>query len=229
MTTAAIITTRNEAATIGALVRALLPRYQVIVIDDASEDDTYNVALNAGAEEWWPHPIRMGIGPSLMEGWRWALVRGANSVVQLDAGGSHDPAEAGALLERLTLEPVHHRRFSTDFDMVIGSRFLPGSRYIGNRKRAFMSRLAAHMCNNRQVNPRFTDWTSGYRAFNRKALTALLEASYTTTMHSWQIEVLREAIRMDLRIGEVPITYRAGRSSFNRAIARDAVGVWRTL
>jgi len=220
MTTVAIITTRNEESTIGPLVLALKPRYDVLVIDDASEDDTYRVALNAGAAEWWPHPIRMGIGPSLMEGWLWALKRGAESVVQLDAGGSHDPGEAPRLVSALQ-----------DFDMVIGSRFLPGSRYIGNRKRAALSRLAAAMCNNRQVKPRFTDWTSGYRAFTKDAIGVLLPwgFEYTTTMHSWQIEVLREAIRRKLTIGEVPITYRAGRSSFNRAIARDAVGVWRTL
>jgi dolichol-phosphate mannosyltransferase len=214
---AAIITTRNEESTIGPLVLALKPCYDVLVIDDASEDDTSYVALGAGASVK-EHLLRTGIGPSLVEGWRWALRRGAESIVQLDAGGSHDPGEAGRLVSALQ-----------DFDMVIGSRFLPGSRYIGNRKRASLSRLAAGMCNNRQVKPRFTDWTSGYRAFRADALEALIAAQYATTMHSWQIEVLREAIRRGLRIGEAPITYHAGRSSFNRAIARDAVGVWRTL
>ena len=129
MTTAAIITTRNEEDTIGPLVTALKSHYDVLVIDDASEDDTYNVALNAGAMAR-PHLLRTGIGPSLMEGWRWALGRGADSIVQLDAGGSHDPAEAGRLVSALQ-----------DFDMVIGSRFLPGSGYIGNVKRAALTPL----------------------------------------------------------------------------------------
>ena len=219
MTTTAIITTRNEESTIGPLVLALRARYDVLVIDDASEDDTVYAARNAGATVK-AHTLRTGIGPSLMEGWRWALVRGAESIVQLDAGGSHDPTEAGRLVSALQ-----------DFDMVIGSRFLPGSIYQGNRKRAAMSKLAAHMCNNRIVKPRFTDWTSGYRAFTKDAIGVLLPwgYEYKTTMHSWQIEVLREAIRRGLRIGEVPITYTAGRSSFNRQVARDAFHVWRTL
>jgi hypothetical protein len=52
---------------------------------------------------------------------------------------------------------------------------------------------------------------------------------YRTTMHSWQIETLRKAIDLNLHIVEVPITYRAGRSSFNRRIAKDALKVWATI
>jgi dolichol-phosphate mannosyltransferase len=159
-----------------------------------------------------------------MEGWRMALDSGAAIVVQIDAGGSHDPVDAGKLMAY-----IGNPKFG-DGDMVIGSRFCPGARYIGNRKRALLSRLAAHMCNVRQVQPRFTDWTSGYRAFNRHALEHLLDFGiYRTTMHSWQIETLRNAIDLDLHIVEVPITYHAGRSSFNRRIAKDALRVWATI
>jgi hypothetical protein len=57
----------------------------------------------------------------------------------------------------------------------------------------------------------------------------LLDVDYHTTMHSWQIEVLAAAARAGLRVSEVPIVYRAGRSSFNRRVAGDAFGVWRRL
>lgn len=215
---AAVVTTRNEEATIGPLVQALAQHgYSVVVIDDASEDNTVHNANHAGAAVI-AHTLRIGIGPSLMEGWRWALECGANAILQIDAGGSHDPAEAPRLLDGLG-----------HADMVIGSRFCEGATYTGNRKRAAMSRLAAHMCNNRQIKPRFSDWTSGYRAFSRDAVAWLLEHPQSTAMHSWQIEVLRDALRLHLRVVEVPITYRAGRSSFNRRIAHDAFRVWLTI
>ena len=215
----AVTTTLNEQGNIAALVTALRGCVdRVIVVDDASDDNTAHNAHHAGAIVM-AHTLRTGIGPSLMEGWRLALDSGASVVVQIDAGGSHFTADVPWLLAGLH-----------SADMVIGSRFCPGARYMGNHKRALLSRLAAHMCNVRQVKPRFTDWTSGYRAFNRHALEHLLDFGiYRTTMHSWQIETLRNAVNLNLRVAEVPIIYLAGRSSFNRRIAKDAFGVWATI
>jgi hypothetical protein len=45
-------------------------------------------------------------------------------------------------------------------------------------------------------------------------------------MHGWQIEVLAHAGHLGLEIAEVPISYRAGRSAFNRKIANEAFLVW---
>ena len=230
MTTVAVTTTLNEQDTIGPLVAALRSHVdRVIVVDDASDDNTAHNAHHAGAVVV-THALRTGIGPSLMEGWRMALDCGATAVVQIDAGGSHFTADVPRMISKLALWYTPNNTAGMDADMVIGSRFCPGAQYIGNRKRALLSRLAAHMCNNRQVNPRFTDWTSGYRAFNSHALKHLIEFGiYRTTMHSWQIETLRNAIDLNLHIVEVPITYHAGRSSFNRRIAKDALKVWATI
>lgn len=219
MTIAAVVTTLNEQHSIASLVAALRRHVDsVIVVDDASSDNTVHNARQMGALVI-EHASRTGIGPSLMEGWRSALGNGANTVIQIDAGGSHDPDAVHLLLAALS-----------NADMVIGSRFCDGAMYIGNPRRRFLSKLAAHMCNNRQGLPRFSDWTSGYRAFTRTAIDVLLDdGEYRATMHGWQIEVLRKAIRHKLTVVEVPITYRAGRSSFNRQIAREAFQVWATI
>lgn len=212
--TAAVITTRNEAESITALVEALREQgMTVVVVDDASTDETAILARKAGAivhvnEE------RIGIGPSLERGWQLALRTGAERIVQLDAGGSHDPAQARQLLEALDTA-----------DMVVGSRFLPGSQYPGRTWRARLSQLAALACNVISLRS-LSDWTSGYRAFRRQALEQLLSYRYSARMHGWQIEVLMTAILSGLCITEVPITYLPGRSSFNAAVAREAIGVW---
>jgi dolichol-phosphate mannosyltransferase len=221
----AVVTTLNEQDSIAPLVAALRCHVdRVVVVDDASDDNTVHNAHHAGAVVM-AHTLRIGIGPSLMEGWRLALDSGAALVVQIDAGGSHDPADAGRLMSLLG-----DAKFG-DADMAIGSRFCPGAQYIGNPKRRILSKLAAHMCNVRQVKPQFSDWTSGYRAFTRDAVGVLLPwgNEYKATMHGWQIEVLREAVRRKLTVAEVPITYRAGRSSFNRHIAKEAFRVWATI
>jgi len=144
------------------------------------------------------------------------MIRGADSIIQLDAGGSHDPAQALSLLRRLI-----------GVDMVIGSRFMPGAHYTGNPKRKAMSQLASLMCNIK-TGRCITDWTSGYRAFRREAIEVLLH-DYQAKMHGWQIEVLGNALRVGLRVAEVPITYTAGQSSFNKGVAWEAFQAWRRL
>jgi hypothetical protein len=91
-----------------------------------------------------------------------------------------------------------------------------------------LSRIASAMCN-RKTGLGFTDWTSGYRTYTKEALSILLDQAYDAEMHGWQIEVLYHAWKSGLSISEVPITYRAGRSSFNLGVALEAFRVWRNL
>lgn len=212
----AVITTRNEEDTIAPLVRSLRARgLRAVVVDEYSEDDTVRRALTAGATIVMPPEGVRGIGPSLLEGWKKALAMGATRIVQVDAGGSHDPADVAGLLEAAETAEV-----------VIGSRFCPGARHTGNRKRALFSRLAALACNLAQPGARHSDWTSGYRVFSADAARRLLAQRYTARQHGWQIQVLAHAGALGLRIAEVPIRYRAGRSSFNRRVAWEAFMVW---
>lgn len=220
----AVVTTLNEGDSIGALVEALrAQRFEVLVIDDSSEDDTQAAGYNAGAEVVVTGTIRrLGIAQCLMRAWRWALRQGATCVVQVDAGGSHKPQDARLLADALLV---------TGADLVIGSRFRPGASYdnaAGRRWRPAASRAAATACNV-AVGTHYTDWTSGLRAFSPAALTALLEYEYLSRMHGWQIEVLGRAHSLGLKIIEQPIEYRAGRSSFNGSVANEAVNAWLQL
>lgn len=221
MSTAAVITTLNEAATIGPLVERLLALkcWPVIVIDDGSTDGTPMQARTAGAMVAC-NPSREGIGPSLHRAWRLALFCGAERMVQLDAGGSHDAADVPRLLAAL----------DAGADMVIGSRFRRGSRYLGGPwHRPILSRLAAWACNLAQPGAQHTDWTSGYRAFTAAALRTLYAQPTHARMHGWQLEVLAHAGAAGLRIAEVPITYRAGRSSFGLKVAGEALLAWSSI
>lgn len=217
MDTVAVVTTLNEAESISGLVLGLREQgLRVCVVDDASEDDTVYLARQAGAHVI-AHMLRRGIGPSLVEGWRWALAQGATAVVQLDAGYSHSPYEAPWMLGRLA-----------DADVVVGSRFRDGAVYHGSLRRQWLSRAAALGCNLRYCHALngISDWTSGYRAFSASALRKLARLNYTATMHGWQIEVLLACRWLGLTVTEAPITYHGGRSSFNRRVAKEAFGVW---
>lgn len=217
----AVITTLNEGDTIGALVETLRSQaFEVIVIDDASEDDTQAAAFNAGADVVVTGVMgRRGIAHCLMRAWRRALRLGAKRIVQLDAGDSHDPMQARLLVDTLVVG---------DADMVIGSRFRPGASYDnsqGRWSRPYMSRACAAACN-WATGAHYTDWTSGYRAFTAQAAHDLLEYDYLSKMHGWQIEVLARANAAGMRIVEQPISYVAGRTSFNLAVANEAINAY---
>lgn len=232
MSTIAVVTTLNEEASIARLIADLAHHCKtVIVVDDASTDQTVMRARAAHAIVL-EHTERVGIGPSLMQGWREALRLGSGSlplpdrraltgsqrasalrVVQIDAGGSHNPHDLYHML-------------NVDADLVIGSRFVRHAEYTGNPKRALMSRLAAAMCNLAQSGAHWSDWTSGYRVFSGRAIERLLCKTYHARMHGIQIEVLAHAGALGLSIVEEPIRYHAGRSSFNARVAWEAFSVW---
>jgi len=209
----AVITTYNEAESIGALLDTLTWGVDgVHLVDGGSTDETASIAEQHGA-----NVVAMGtrtpIAQCLRIGWKTALDAGADRIVQIDAGGSHRTYDLSTLL-------------LSSADVVIGSRFVTGSRYIGNPRRRFMSWLAGIACNVAVPGGCWNDWTSGYRVFSREAAEYLVKQDYTAQMHGFQIEVLAHAARAGFRIEERPITYIAGRSSFNRKVAREAIGVW---
>lgn len=210
--TGVCITTRNEHETIYDLVRTLgMMGFEVFVADDVSTDGTALMAEKAGAHVT-RETRRQGIGPCMRFAWLLALAHGCERIVQMDAGGSHDPADI-------------HRLLTTQADVVIGSRFCKGARYTGRPWRAVLSRLAALACNFAQPHSGWSDWTSGYRVFTAKAARMLIR-SYSAKMHGWQMEVLAVAGELGLNIAEAPISYKAGRSAFNRKIAMEAFETW---
>lgn len=198
------------------LVRALKRQsLMVYVVDDNSTDNTLAAAFSVSARCYSMPPPRAGIGPSLRLGVSKALEAGAKSILIIDAGGSHDPEEAHRLLDGLH-----------DYDVVVGSRFRAGAAYVrsGFRTRPLLSRLMTRFLNFGVGRAVTSDWTSGYRAYRRDAMSAVNNSDfYRCMMHGYQIEALGLAVANRLRVGEVPITYRAGQSSFNTAIGIEAM------
>lgn len=212
--TAALVTTFNEADTIGPLVAGLLETVDsVLVVDDPrSTDNTEQVAAAFGASTLVDIEAH-GIGPCLLAGLRY--LRG-QQVVIIDAGGSHSPSSIPAMLNL------------NAWDVVIGSRFVAGGLHIGNPTRARLSRLYSRACS-RRTGRDIKDWTSGFRVYSPKAINAILARPPAARMHGFQPQALATCLRHKCSVGEVPITYRAGRSSMNRHVAAEAIGVLRGL
>ena len=99
-TTYIVIPAHEEERSVGAVVAGLyeLPHVRVIVVDDASRDNTAVEARRAGAEVI-SLCTRLGAWRATQAGMRRALFLGAKRVATVDADGQHTPKSVGILLE----------------------------------------------------------------------------------------------------------------------------------
>jgi glycosyltransferase involved in cell wall biosynthesis len=154
-----VIPAFNEGPRVGAIIRAIrahLPDAEIIVVDDASADDTAAQAAAAGARVI-ARPYNVGNGAGVKTGVRAAI---GDVVVVMDADGQHDPHDLPRLLS-----------YVGPYDMVVATRVDRESqentvRWLGNGAvNAFGSYL---------VGAPMLDLTSGYRAFKRDVLLEFL-------------------------------------------------------
>jgi glycosyltransferase involved in cell wall biosynthesis len=95
----AILPARNEAATVGGVVRGVLAALgcDVVVINDASSDETAQEAKSAGAKVL-NLPVRLGAWGAAQAGLRYAVRNDYGVAITLDADGQHHPQRLPALL-----------------------------------------------------------------------------------------------------------------------------------
>ncbi|HEY9377577.1 MAG TPA: glycosyltransferase, partial [Jiangellaceae bacterium] len=121
-----VIPTFNEAATIRKAVegvRSVVPAAEVLVVDDSSPDGTGEIADGLAELDPNVHVLhrshKAGLGIAYVAGFRWGLEREFDTLVEMDADGSHQPEELPRLLAALP-----------DADLVLGSRYVPGGRVV---------------------------------------------------------------------------------------------------
>ena len=193
----AVVPAFNEAGAIRRVVeeiRAVDPGIDVVVVDDASTDDTAAIAEACGAVVL-RLPFNVGIGGAVQTGLRWAREEGYDLAVRLDGDGQHDAREIPRILE-----PVR----SGTADLVVGSRFVEGGSYrppfarrVGIR---VFARLVSLLC-----GQRVTDTTSGFIALDRRGIE-LFAAVYP---HDYpEVEATLVALRSGLRLGQVQVEMR---------------------
>ncbi|GAB4239077.1 MAG: glycosyltransferase family 2 protein [Deltaproteobacteria bacterium] len=156
-----VIPAYREERSIGGLVRSLRERYpyDVLVVNDGSEDATSESARKAGAIVL-DLPCNLGIGGAVQTGFLYARDKGYDAVVRVDGDGQHEIGDIPKVLE-----PVLDGRS----DAAIGSRFLGGTGYRGSIPRIFGIQHFRGLVN-LFTGYRVTDPTSGFFAINRKLI-----------------------------------------------------------
>jgi glycosyltransferase involved in cell wall biosynthesis len=196
--TVAIVPAHNEAGAIRRVVdeiRAFDPSIDVVVVDDASTDETAFIAEGCGATVL-RLLFNVGIGGAVQTGFRFALQEGYETAARLDGDGQHDASELGKLLEPIV---------RGDADLVIGSRFVdPGGSYRPPLARRIGIRLFARLVSI-LGGQRVTDTTSGFLALDRVGIE-LFAAEYP---HDYpEVEATLIAVRSGLRLSQVQVEMR---------------------
>lgn len=203
--TLVIVPTYNERDNLESLVtRALaaLPDSEVLVVDDASPDGTGALADALAARTERVHvlhrPYKEGLGPAYQAGFRWALDRGYDEVIEMDCDFSHDPAD----LPRL----VAASRGGAD--LVVGSRYIPGARIEGWPWYRHLLSAGANLYARALLGRGVQDWTSGFKCFRRAALRAVLDAGAPANGYVFQVQGTYRVRRRGYSVIELPIVFR---------------------
>ena len=202
--------------------RPALPEADILVIDDNSPDGTADIAERVAGElgqiSVLRRPSKRGLGSAYRAGFSIGIDRGYDTLVQIDADLSHDPAVLPDLLAAL----------DTGADLVIGSRYVPGgsiphwpphrrglSKY-GNLYTGFMLRTDV------------ADATSGFRAYPARVLEAIDFSSTRAKGYGFQIELAYRVKMWGGRILEIPITFtdrERGKSKMSFAVMIEEMGL----
>ncbi|MCC6904316.1 MAG: glycosyltransferase family 2 protein [Anaerolineae bacterium] len=173
-------------------IRDALPGADVLVVNDGSTDQTAAVAARRGALVV-TLPYNLGIGSTMQTGFMYAYEHGYDVAFQVDGDGQHDPYELGELLQALRQNGA---------DVVIGSRYIEDRGYITPWQRLIGIVILARLIS-LAVRQRITDPTSGFRAWNRRAI-AFCAADYPFDYPEPEsVVTLRRA---GLRLIEIPVT-----------------------
>jgi dolichol-phosphate mannosyltransferase len=219
---AVIIPTYNEAENVEqivARVRQAVPVADILIADDNSPDGTGELADKLAIADEHVHVLhrlgKQGLGAAYLAGFGWALDRGYGAIVEMDADGSHDPAELPALLAALE-----------DADLVVGSRWVRGGT-VRNwpRSRELLSR-AGNAYARIMLGLSVHDATGGYRVYRASTLHDIGLHAVRSQGYCFQIDLTLRAVRAGKKVVEVPITFTErtyGTSKMSRAIVAEAL------
>ena len=223
-----IVPTYNERENIGRLIDAVLRqdgRLEVLVVDDGSPDGTGQIVAEFEASDSRVHLLerekKMGLGTAYIAGFRWALERTYQYVLEMDADFSHDPSHLPQFLRAIE-----------DADLVLGSRYQQGRVTVVNWPigRLLLS-YAANLYARAVTGLPVWDATGGFKCFRRVVLEAIDFGHVRSNGYAFQIEMSFRAWKRDFRITEIPIVFvdrTEGTSKMSKSIVREAIWmVWR--
>ncbi len=211
----------NEEATMGKVIDEILALpydnlYLYPVIDSYSKDSTEEIIRSyesGGRVKCIFYKESRGVISCYLEGYRQALKDGAECVLEMDGGGSHQPSEIPQFIEKL----------EEGYDCVWGSRFTKGGEMSHQPLYRRILSSGGTILANLVLGTKLKDMTSGFEGFQAHVLESMNLDSFLSTGHMYQTE-MRFYCRK-LNCVEVPIHYIGGDSSLKFKSVTEALKI----
>ncbi len=219
-----LIPTYNEKENIESIIASVLSfasNYHVLVIDDGSPDGTAN--LVRGIMQNYPERVflecrsgKLGLGTAYIHGFKWALAKGYDYIIEMDADFSHNPND----LDRLCAA------CDAGADVAVGSRYVKGgatenwplNRKIYSQGGSAYTRIITGIP--------VKDPTAGFVCYKNKVLATMNLDNIKFIGYAFQIEMKFAAWRLGFKITEVPILFidrKIGVSKMSKGIIKEAI------
>jgi dolichol-phosphate mannosyltransferase len=217
-----LIPTYNEREALPPTLERLrreVPDVDVVVLDDNSPDGTGDIADDYARRDDRIHVVhragKEGLGRAYLHGFGWALERGYDVLVEMDADGSHQPKHLPAILGALD-----------DADVVIGSRWVRGGAVENWPRHRKALSVGGNLYTRVMLGMPVNDATAGFRAYRASALREIGLEDVASQGYCFQVDLTRRAVRAGLRVREVPITFverEMGSSKMSPDVARESL------
>tara|TARA_A100001234_G_scaffold91713_1_gene80800 strand:+ start:587 stop:1315 length:729 start_codon:yes stop_codon:yes gene_type:complete len=214
-----VIPTYNEIDNIEDFVNQIIKiNVDILIVDDNSPDGTGDLVQKLSENLLQVNLLKrsgkLGLGSAYRDGFKWGLNEGYKYLIEMDADFSHSFSDLNNILQN-----------SKNFDVVIGSRYIPGG---GSNGWDFKRKLLSSYANKLSkvlLRSKINDMTSGFRSYSSEALNEINYFSTKSDGYSFQIEMTIRSIEKKLSIKEVPIIFTErslGNSKMSKKIVYEA-------
>lgn len=223
--TLVIIPTYNEKENIELIIKAVFEekkKFDVLVVDDSSPDGTANLVKSL--IKIFPNRLfieerkgKNGLGTAYIHGFKWAIDKGYDYIIEMDADFSHNPKDLVRLYNSCHVEGA---------DVSVGSRYSVGVNVVNwSMKRVLLSYFASKYVRFITGIP-VHDTTAGFVCYKRKVLETIKINSIKFVGYAFQIEMKFKAWKHGFDIKEVSVIFTdrtAGESKMNGGIIYEAL------
>ena len=227
MKTLIISPTYNERKNIKQLVDMVIgenPELHLLIVDDNSPDGTGEKVKKLQTEYknlfLETRLKKSGLGTAYIFGFKWALEKKYDNIIQMDADLSHNPKDLPRMVNNLQ-----------KYDLVIGSRYIKGISVVNWPLRRLMLSYGANAYSRVITGMPIMDGTGGFKAWKSSVLSSIDLDSVKSQGYSFQIEMNFRAWVKKFNIKEIPIIFSdrtIGQSKMSKTIVYEAIFmVWR--
>lgn len=223
--TLVIIPTFNEKENIEKIIRATFSQkkaFDILIVDDSSPDGTAEIVRELQHE--FPKSLclevrkeKNGLGAAYIHGFKWALERGYDFIIEMDADFSHNPEDLERLYDACAINGA---------DLSIGSRYSKGVNVVNwPMKRVLLSYFASRYVKIVTGIP-IHDTTAGFVCYKRKVLETIKLDKIRFVGYAFQIEMKYKAWKHGFNLKEVSVIFTdrtEGESKMSKTIITEAI------